>query len=198
MREQEIREQFQQETTQRAEQAHDTLKALYQRNNAAYQKDFQQVLEAALREYQNRQGADSDKKLKYIYVNCLRTSLEMETYEYIIRIMDESEYADRKMVEAYYVPKYLKKYIEADKAYFTRLIMSKVIRAKKYEVKDFLREYLWNTYLKPIPQEIYTVLSELDKSETFIHANTAEEVIVGYGEMLERVDEYWRFTVMKK
>lgn len=40
MREQEIREQFQQETIQRAEQAHEMLKALYQRNKAAYQKDF--------------------------------------------------------------------------------------------------------------------------------------------------------------
>lgn len=149
-----------------------------------------------MQEYQNRQGADSDKKLKYIYVNCLKTSLETETYEYIIRVMDESEYADPKMVEAYYVPRYLKEYIEADKAYFTRLIMSKVIRAKKYEVKDFLREYLWDTYLKSIPQEIHTVLSEVDKSETFIHVNKAEEVIVGYGEMIERV-ECWRFTGQK-
>ncbi len=51
-------------------------------------------------------------------------------YEYIIRGMDESRYADENIVEEYYVPSYLKGLIDDDTEYFTKLIMSKIIRAK--------------------------------------------------------------------
>lgn len=108
--------------------------------------------------------------------------------------MDEYGYQDREMVEVYYVPQYLPELIDSDKEYFTKLIMSKVIRAKKYEVKDFLRKYLWDTYIKPIPPEIAEALERLNMINGYDEIETADEVEASYGEMLERYDEYWLFT----
>ncbi len=134
--------------------------------------------------------------MKYVQVNCLRASLETAAYEYLIRLMDEYGYQDRKMVEVYYVPHYLSELIDADKEYFTKLIMSKVIRAKKYEVKDFLRKYLWDTYIKPIPTEIANTLSNMDALDVYDEIVKADEIEASYGP--EYKDEKERIAALMK
>ena len=194
MREQQIEEQFRKETEERQERARHLINETYQKAGEIYKKDFILIFEKALKMFAEYQKEDKEKKLKYIYVNCLRTRMETSTYEYLIRIMDEYGYADKKIVDLYYVPQYLQELINDDKEYFTKLIMSKVIRAKKYEVKDFLRRYIWDTYIKPIPQEIAEVISMTDMLEGYKNIEKSYEVEVAYGEMLEKYDVWWLFT----
>ena len=194
MREQEIWERFQTEIEKRQKRASQLITEIYQKNAEQYENHFCEILMQAFIKFAEYQQVDSEKKMKYVQVNCLRTSLETATYEYLIRVMDEYGYQDRKMVEVYYVPQYLLELIDADKEYFTNLIMSKVIRAKKYEVKDFLRKYLWDTYIKPIPIEIANTLSKMDVLNAYDEIVKADEVEASYGEMLEQYDDYWLFT----
>ncbi len=194
MREEEIKESLQEEEEVRKALAGQQKAELWAKNRKQYINAFQKSLEAALQQFQSNQKKESGKRLKFIYVHCLRTSLEMGTYEYIIRVMDENGFADLDLAEEYYVSQYLKELIEGDKEYFTKLIMKTVIRAKKYEVKDYLRDYIWDTYMKPIPAEIEEVLSKLEELELYQYVEKAETVVVGYGEVLEMLDRCWRFT----
>lgn len=198
MRDQEIRQQIQSETIIRLELAEKNKKETYEKNSGQYRQEFRQALCSALREYHEKHKPIKDSRMKYIYINCLRSSLEVESCEYLIQIMDESKYRDPMLVEHYYIPRYLKPLVDVDKEYFFRLIMSKVICAKKYEVKNFLRKYLWDTYLRPIPQEIKEVMQETDRLAEYEVIHKAEEVLAGYGEMLEEEDEIWNFTYSKE
>lgn len=193
MRNQEIWKQFEKEILNRREETRLTLNKIYKSNGEEFRKGFQKSLTEALRKFEKRQESDKSIKVKYIYVHSLRTELETQTYQYIIRIMDERQYGDGCAAEVYYVPRYIKEYIDADREYFSKLIMSRVIRAKKYEVKDFLRKYLWETYIKPIPSEIYDILENIETLEAYTDASRSDEVIAGYGEILERPFYYWKF-----
>lgn len=198
MRQQEIWEHLQKEIDERQERAKQLISEIHQKNGAAYEKNFSEALVKAFTKFSEHQQNDAEKKMKYIQINCLRTALETETYEYLIRIMDEYGYMDVKMVEIYYIPQYLPELIDTDKEYFTKLIMGNVIRAKKYEIKDFLRKYLWNTYIKPAPPEIAKTLPRLDMINGYDVIVKADEVEAGYGEILEKYDAYRLFTSVKK
>lgn len=198
MRQQEIWERFQKEIDERQVRAKQLISEMHQKNGIAYEKNFSEILVQAFTKFSEYQQSDDEKKMKYIQVNCLRVALETETYEYLIRIMDEYGYIDVKMVEIYYIPQYLPQLIATDKEYFTKLIMSKVIRAKRYEIKDFLREYLWNTYIKHAPPEIAKTLPQLDMVNGYDRIVKTDEVEASYGEIFEKYDTYWLFTSLKK
>lgn len=203
MRDDEIKEVIKEETDRRIKEVKQLLDSKYKENSQRYIEDFKNVLERALTETFNKQkktdiGQVLKGSLKYIYVNCMRTRIETGEYSYVIRLLDKREFRDNEMVEESYTPKYIKELIEADKEYFEKLIMKKVIRAKKYEVKDFMREYIWNVYIKPIPREMQEVLSSIEDLEGYKKIEKVEEVRVGYGEFLEVLDEEWVFTTKEK
>ena len=202
MREDEIKETIREETDRRIKEVKQLLDSKYKENTQRYIEDFKNVLERALTEMFNRQkkidvGQVLKGSLKYIYANCMRTRIETGEYSYVIRLLDKREFRDNEMVEESYTPKYIKELIETDKEYFEKLIMKKVIRAKKYEVKDFMREYIWNVYIKPIPREMQEVLSRIDDLEGYNKIEKEKEVRVGYGEFLEELDEEWLFTTFQ-
>ena len=85
----------------------------------------------------------------------MQLSVLTETYEYTIRGYDESYYGDEKYIEEIWKSPLNEKLIVEDKQRFEKEIMSKLIRAKKYDVKDFLNEYIYTTYMKPIPLELH-------------------------------------------
>lgn len=203
MREDEIKETIREETDRRIKEVKQLLDSKYKENTQRYIEDFKNVLERALTEMFNRQkkidvGQVLKGSLKYIYANCMRTRIETGEYSYVIRLLDKREFRDNEMVEESYTPKYIKELIETDKEYFEKLIMKKVIRAKKYEVKDFMREYIWNVYIKPIPREMQEVLSRIDDLEGYNKIEKEKEVRVGYGEFLEKLDEEWLFTTKEE
>lgn len=203
MREDEIKETIREETDRRIKEVKQLLDSKYKENTQRYIEDFKNVLERALTERFDKQkktdaGQVLKGSLKYIYANCMRTRIETGEYSYVIRLLDKREFRDNEMVEESYTPKYIKELIETDKEYFEKLIMKKVIRAKKYEVKDFMREYIWNVYIKPIPREMQEVLSRIDDLEGYNKIEKEKEVRVGYGEFLEALDEEWLFTTKEE
>ena len=194
MRDEEIKQIIEEDVKNRITEVKQLIEKRYLEEADKHKLRFRAILEEALNEAETKRSKSEKGPFKYIYINCLRTSIETETYSYIIRIMDERKYSDRAIVERSYTPEYLLDLIGSDKEYFEKLIMRKVIRAKKYEVKDFLREYIWDTYIHPIPKEIEEVLSELNKMEIYEKVAHEEKVRANYGEVLERLEYVWEFT----
>lgn len=194
MRDEEIKEKIKEETAQRGKEIKQILEEKYEKNRERYINQFKGVIEEALNVSNDKINESRKGPVKYIYINCLRTSIETETYNYVIRVMDEKKYSDKEIVEKIYTPEYMTEYINQDKKYFEKLIMDKIIRAKKYEVKDFMRDYIWETYIHPIPKEIKEVCQEIDKMEVYKKISHEKEVMVNYGEVLERIEYFWKFT----
>lgn len=194
MRDEEIKQKIKEETAQREKEIKRILEEKYEKNRERYINQFKGVIEDALNISNDKINESIKGPVKYIYINCLRTSIETETYNYVIRVMDEKKYSDKEVVEKIYTPEYMTEYINQDKKYFEKLIMDKIIRAKKYEVKDFMRDYIWETYIHPIPKEIKEFCQEIEKMEVYKKIPHEKEVMVNYGEVLERIEYFWKFT----
>lgn len=194
MRDDEIKQIIEEDVKNRIVEVKRRIEERYLEEADKYKLRFRAVLEEALNEAESKRSKMKKGPFKYIYINCLRTSIETETYSYVIRIMDERKYSDRAIVEKSYTPEYLLDLVSSDKEYFEKLIMRNVIRAKKYEVKDFLRDYIWNVYIHPIPKEIKEVLSELNKMEIYEKVVHEDKVRANYGEVLESLEYIWEFT----
>ena len=130
---------------------------------------------------------DRDKykgDLTYICVNYLRTSVENGTGEYLIKLYDDTYYYDEYEVEGNYRADYRQTAWKAD----TEFIMSNVIRAKKYEVKDFLREYLFDTYVKLMPEVVEDSIERIRELESYQQVRKGREVILYYREFYGKID----------
>lgn len=194
MREEEINEIMNSEKEVRVDYAKQLVETRYYERKEKYVKDFLDFMQDLLRKFMDVQKQNVDRKLKYIYIKSLRTSVVDESYRYNVCLMDENGYMDTCAIDGYYTPLYLKNIIDEDKIYFEKEIMKKIIRAKKYEVKDFLKPYIWDTYIKLIPREIEEVISKIDDISIYNDIVRSDEVIVSYGEVLEKYDKYWIFT----
>ncbi|MBQ2982998.1 MAG: hypothetical protein IJD58_12915 [Lachnospiraceae bacterium] len=194
MREEEINEKLKEEKISRAERARQLISSKYLEQEKTYVDDFLKIMQELLCEFLSSQKNNEGRKLKYIQVKCLRTSVVDESYRYNICLRDEKGYKDTCIIERYYTPLYIKPLIEEDKFYFEKEIMKRIIRAKKYDVKDFLRPYIWDTYMKPIPSEIEENIINIGKIDVYQKILKSEEVIVSYGELLEKYDKHWIFT----
>ena len=127
-----------------------------------------------------------DIDICYIDIWSTRLSVITNTYEYTIRVYDEGYYYDNEYVEHTWTSELNTKFIEEDKIWLTREINTKLIRAKKYDIKDFLHQYIYETYIKPIPKELGSIETKI--LELKDRYGMESEIIISYGEMMENLE----------
>ena len=52
----------------------------------------------------------------------------------------------------------------------------------KYDVKDFLHQYIYETYIKPIPKELASIREKVSELKNMY--SMASNLIISYGEMM--------------
>lgn len=62
-------------------------------------------------------------------------------------------------------------------------------------MRDFLRYYLWSTYIIPLQREISEVMSALKELDVYKQIEIAKELEIVYGELLERQDVSWLLNI---
>ncbi len=110
--------------------------------------------------------------------------MEDDSHEYEVRLYDDLFYLDEISVEEMYKVEYRKKQKIEDSEYFEKLIFKRVIRAKKYEIKDFLRGYVQGIYCEPIPYEILDSLKKISELESYKKIQKSETIYLQYGELM--------------
>lgn len=195
MREESIRNVLAKDIEERQKIAAEQMQEEYIKDRESYIKEYLNLLDRLFNDcisMQNPEGAEKLKKeknrkykgrLKYIFISYMRSGMEDGTEEYLIRMYDDICYHDMHEVEGRYKPEYRIKNRKEDEDYFTNRIMSEVIRAKKYEVKDLLREYLLDTYIKPMPYEVWNSIEEIKKLKSYREVEKDREIAIYYGEM---------------
>lgn len=194
-RTEEIKKTIAQETQERQRKSLDMMLEQYNKNQEIYIDNFVKVMDNLFKECVEEQKRGRIKT-GYIDIWSMRLSVENGSYEYPVRLYAEGYYHDKNFIEKKWNPGYMEEFIKADILYFEKLIMLKIIRAKKYEVKDFLREYIYETYIKPVPEVIKDRTERLQYLESFQSMEKAEEIPMYYGEMMEEAQWEFRFKEM--
>ena len=191
MRTEEIRREMQEEMTQMQIHAWQETAEAYEAEMEEYSEEYIREMDRLMCECiksQNRDGRRRKGKLKYIFIDYMRSSVEDGTGEYIIRLCDVNSYADSNKIEGVITAGYRREQQEKDTEHLTKEVMRRIIRAKKYEVKDLLREYIFETYIKPIPEAVQRASGRIEELESYINVKKDSELAVYYGEMNERYD----------
>lgn len=185
MRAEEIRKAIETENPQRLIKCQKQMQEKYYSNKEEYISAFTETMDKMFEKCLEKQEKGKDCT-KYIDIWSTRLSVATGDYKYIIRLYDASYYYDKEYIEVKWYPTYRKEFIEADKIYYEKYIMSKIIQAKKYDVKDFLREYLYENYIKPMPEEIVESMERIGLLESFLKMKKDNIVRISYGEMMEK------------
>ncbi|MBQ3545176.1 MAG: hypothetical protein IJA34_09345 [Lachnospiraceae bacterium] len=197
MREKEILELLSNELADRMSESKEKIQEEYNKDKEKYISDFLNSMDSLLKKSKLKQEKNSTVysesmekienlgEIKYIWINCMRVSVETESYKYVIKAYDSSLYNDKNEVEEIYVSEYQRTLIEKDKKYIEKLVMEKVIRAKQYEVRDLQKWYEWNTYMKQMPREIKEGIEKIKELKSYKEVKKERKVKIYYGEMLE-------------
>lgn len=204
MRNEEIREQLKEELAARQSQSQERLRTAYEQDREKYIGNFLKAMDSLFRKCKEKQekrkasgmtddmDAEGLEGIEYICMHCLRVSEETETYEYGLRAYDSFLYCDKDGAEESYAPAYRKEILEEDKQYIEKLVMSKVIRAKQYEVVDLQKWYLWNSYIKPMPPEMEDAVERIKELESYRELDKEEGITLYYGELMETPEREYR------
>ena len=185
MRNEIIKEQLNQEISELLINTRENVNKAYDSNKDKYIFDFLQVMDDLLLKSVELQQEDKLKKLKYIWINCLKVSVETERYRYVIKAYDENIYLNNYEANVEYVPEYYLNYIEEDKEIIEKTVMRKIIRAKQYEVKDIQKWYIWENYIQEIPREMEEAVERIKELSGYKKIDKDTEVIICYGELFE-------------
>lgn len=90
------------------------------------------------------QCREKGKKVKYIILTLLESSILTKTYEIMIAFYDEMIYLDKASVYVYWCPSFIFRGIESDFDDLRAYLKEKVIRLKESELAGVRRNYVLN------------------------------------------------------
>lgn len=181
MRVDEINGLLNEQIQQRIKEVKEKIHNMYLANANIYDAKLLSVIEDIFKEWKECRG---NADIFYIDIWSTRLSVVTNTYEYTIRVYDEGYYYDNEYVEYIWASDLNAQFIEEDKLWFTREINTKLIRAKKYDVKDFLYKYIYETYIKPMPKELGCIEAKVAELKKLYGMDS--DLIISYGEMMEK------------
>ncbi|MBD5135759.1 MAG: hypothetical protein HDT39_07340 [Lachnospiraceae bacterium] len=191
MREEEIKKELEEEIKERKQTAMERSSEEYKREKERYIEEFVTIIDVMFKKCIDLQKMDGKGKggIRYIYISYMRSPMEAGSYEYVIRMHDDTYHYDTFEVESRFTAEHRIPSMKEDAEYFNRLIMGKIIRSKKYEVKDFLREYMEEVYVKPMPEQVEDSIERIKELESYGTVKKDESMSIYYGEM---TDCYYR------
>ena len=84
----------------------------------------------------------SNKKINYVILSPLESSIITKSYELMVAVYDENMYLDQSPVRRYWKPDFLFQYIEEDFGALMSYLHKKVIRLKDFETAEVRRMYV--------------------------------------------------------
>lgn len=194
MREEIIRKELDKYIEERQKIASEQMQEEYLNDREKYIRKYVNLIDGMLKKCMVLQSGEKEDnvqskgRIKYICVSYMRTGVETGDGEYLIRIYDDTYYHDINEVEGRYKAEYRRRAWKEDKEYFEKLIMSKFIRAKKFEIKDFLRRYMFETYMRPIPEVIEDSVDRVRELESYSKVRKDKKLSLYYRELYEETE----------
>lgn len=143
-------------------------------------KQYEQKLREGLEECEKQ-----DKKVQYIVVSLLDSSLLTKSYDIQITFFDERTYLEEDPVCRYWCPDFLFKSVDEDMAYFRKKASQKVIRLKEYETDDIRKNYVLCYYCQVFIL-IQNMTSEVIERLCENHSCISECIQVLFGRYMDK------------
>jgi len=155
----------------------------YKEHKAEIEKEFFDTVSHGLCQCLKR-----GKRVGYVTISILESSLITETYDLQLAFYDKNLYADDAPVFEYWAPVFLFAELEHDMDALQNFLKTRVVRLKSYEINDIQMEYAVNFYFL-----LSFMLRELAKKifllPDFIEVEKEEQVKILLGKYMERQTE---------
>lgn len=113
----------------------------YKEHNAEIKEDFFHAIGHGL-----QQCIESKKKVGFITISILESSMITKTYDLQIAFWNAYLYADDNPVYEYWAPSFIYAYLDSDIGEMEKSLKDQVMRLKAYEVLGLKRQYAINLY----------------------------------------------------
>ena len=124
-------------------------------------------------------------KIGFISIFYLRSSIITESYKIMISMYDKSYYIDRQELSTHWIPMFIMKYFIDDINYFEKVIKTKIVRVKKYEINDVKIHYC-GEYFKVIERFLDNYIDEITSLESFNELEKEEDIKITLGEYMDQ------------
>ena len=114
-----------------------------------YYKEYKtEIEEKFIRKIEHglQQCIKGQKKIGFISISILESSLITRTYDLQIAFYNEDLYADDSPVYEYWAPTFIYEYLESDIEEMERSLRNQTVRLKAYEMYELKRQYITNFY----------------------------------------------------
>lgn len=114
-----------------------------------YKKNHRNITQGFLEKVMHglQQCQKDQKKLGYISISVLESSLITKKYELQIAFCDKNLYADNLPIDEYWAPAFLYQNLESDIKEMEDLLRKRIIRLRPYEVYELSLKYATNFYV---------------------------------------------------
>lgn len=113
----------------------------YKANRCKIEESFLQAVDHGL-----LQCIQTKKKIGYITISVLESSLITKTYDLQIAFYSKDLYADSRPIYEYWAPMFIYENLDSDIKEIKELLKSKVIHLKPYEIYELKHQYASNFY----------------------------------------------------
>lgn len=124
------------------------------------------------------------KRIKYIIVSILESSILTQSYEMQIAFSDERMYLDEFPVYKYWKPPFIFSKVEEDICCLKKKASEKVARIKEYELAPIRKKYLFNHYFQ-VMLLLQWVLPDVFAHDAVQYSCLDEDTKVLYGKYME-------------
>ncbi len=143
------------------------LSEVFEKNtDTDYYKNLKQAFIEACNKCVKKQENNEKKKIAYVGVHFLKSSMITNSHDLYINFYDRELYVDRNETYAIWSPKEILKYYEEDAKFFESNISKKIVRPTFSEIQE-IKMNLYGDYLKIVEQVFKCYVFKLVELEEF-------------------------------
>ena len=165
---------------QKLEDAVNLITEFYKNNQFEIEESFFQEITYGL-----QQCIQTKKKLGYIAISILESSIITKTYDLQIAFYNKDLYADGYPVYKYWAPVFIYENLDADIEEMEGFLKRQIIRLKPYEVYEIKRQYAINFYFL-IGFLMKGIVSKISHIQMFQKVDKENEVKILFGKYMEK------------
>ena len=163
------------------------LKDAVKRITEFYKNNQDEVEEKIFQEitYGLQQCVQTKKKLGYIAISVLESSIITKTYDLQIAFYNKDLYADGYPVYKYWAPAFIYESLDADIEEIEALLKLEIVRLKPYEICEIKHQYAINFYFL-IGFLMKSIASKITHIQMFQKVDKENEVKILFGKYMEK------------
>ena len=134
------------------------------------------------------QSMETQSEIAFLVIHFLKSSLLNKSYDYEIKLYNESLYLDENDVAGYWYPEFLYQFADDEEVFLKKELQRKFIIIKSYEI-EILRRKLFSQYWGAAKQYFKILTNCLCERPEFKQVKTNGKLRVLYGEHMGKLEE---------